>query len=155
MDAEGKSPPRPVAEPEEPRPRRRARNAAVPTETENAAVTVSMHPVAPLGTAAWRSVSGQLDHGPPDAIASSSASDVPSDAVGSTAAAPGAMVHVCVHCQKRFRSPGKLAQHARVHTSDIPFHCSVCPKGFSSQSKATRHERAHTSEKPSCRAETQ
>jgi hypothetical protein len=33
--------------------------------------------------------------------------DGPSSAAGSTPAITGPMVHVCGHCQKRFRSPGK------------------------------------------------
>ena len=113
--------------------------------TENAAVPASMHP--PPGTAAKR-VSRQLDHGPNDAVASSSASNVPSGEVYSTPAT-GPTAHVCRHCEKRFRSPGKLAQHERVHTRDeVPFYCSFCPKRFRYQSQATEHERRHTSEKP-------
>ena len=125
MEAEGKSPPRrhtrkrPSIEPHEPRAKRRAGATAV---------AVSMHPP-PL--------SQQLD-----GIASSSASDGQS----STA---GGMIHFCGHCQKRAQSPGKLAQHERVHaTSDAAFYCSLCPKQFSCQSKVTRHERTHTGEKP-------
>ena len=49
--------------------------------------------------------------------------------------------HVCGHCQKRFRSPGKLRAHAACH-------CSFCPQQFKSQIDATRHERTHTGEKP-------
>ena len=34
-----------------------------------------------------------------------------------------AIVHACRHCEKRFQSPGKLAQHERVRTKDaLPFH---------------------------------
>ena len=51
-----------------------------------------------------------------DATASIASSDGPSSAAGTTAMT-AAMVHVCGHCQKRFRSPSKLAQHERVHTS--------------------------------------
>ncbi len=150
MEAVSKSPPkqhtrkRSLPGPHEPREKRRARNAAV--ATENAVVAVSMHP--PRTATNCKLVWRQLGDGQPDAIASSSASDVWSSAAGSTPAISAAMVHVCGKCHKRFRCPGKLAQHARVHTSDTPFQCSICPKGFSSQSKATRHERAHTSEKP-------
>ena len=55
----------------------------------------------------------QLDDGPIDAIASSSAPDGPASAAGATPATSAATAHVCGHCQKRFRSPGKLAQHER------------------------------------------
>jgi len=62
----------------------------------------------------------------------------------------GAMAHVCGYCEKRFRSPSKLAQHERVdHTNkDAPYYCSFCPKTFVNQSRATAHERTHTGEKP-------
>ena len=135
---------RSLSGPQEPREKRRAGNAAA---TENAVVAVSVHP--PPGTAAWR-VSRQLGDGQPDGIASSSASDVMSSAAGPAPAISAAMVHVCGHCQKRFRSPGKLAQHERVHTtaSDAAFYCSYCPKQFGKQGEATRHERTHTGEKP-------
>ena len=51
-------------------------------------------------------------------FASSSASDpgVPSFASSAPVKPPGATVHVCGHCQKRFRSPARLAQHERGHT---------------------------------------
>ena len=99
----------------------------------------------------------------PDTTASSSASDVPSSAAGSTLATPGAMVHFCGHCQKRFRSPARLAQHERVHTtaSDVgcqstatrhaqahtgekPYAFSMCPKRFANKSSVVPHERTHT-----------
>ena len=130
MEAEGESPPRQhtrkrsLHEPRQPRARWRAVNAAV--AVENAADDISMHPP-PRQLA--------LDGGPrvPDATASSSASDVPSSAVGSTLATPGPMVHFCGHCQKRFRSPARLAQHERVHTTASDVGC---------QSTATRHAQA-------------
>ena len=159
MEAEGESPPRQhtrkrsLHEPRQPRAKRRAVNAAV--AAENAAVAVSMHPPPRQLT---------LDGGPlmPDATASSSASDVPSSAAGSTLATPGAMVHFCGHCQKRFRSPARLAQHERVHTtaSDVgcqstatrrarantgekPYACSMCPRCFANKSQVAPHERTH------------
>ena len=113
MEAEGKSPPKQhtrkqsVPEPREPRAKWRAENAAATGKTAAVAVSIHFPP-------------RQLDDGPlsgHDGIASSSASDGPSSAAGSTQAMPGAMGHVCEHCQKRFRSAGKLAQHARVHTT--------------------------------------
>ena len=116
-----------------------------------------MHP-AP-GTAAKR-VSRQSDHGPNDAIASSSASDVPfGEARADSTSAPGPTVvftvHVCGQCEKRFRSPGKLAQHERVHChhaggarDKLPFYCLFCPKQFGYLSQATDHARSHTGEKP-------
>jgi len=52
----------------------------------------------------------QLDAG----IASSIASDGQSGTAGSSAT-PQVMVPFFGHCQKRFRSPGKLTQHERVH----------------------------------------
>ena len=127
----------------------------ISTVTENAAVPASMHP-AP-GTATKR-VSRQSDHGPNDAIASSSASDVPFGEADSTSA-PGPTVvftvHVCGQCEKRFRSPGKLAQHERVHChhaggarDKLPFYCLFCPKQFGYLSQATDHARSHTGEKP-------
>ena len=143
MSAEGKSSPKPHARKRSldelggPRAKRSAGNAAVAPENTAA---VSMHPPRPRpgGTAAKR-VSRRLDDGPPDATASSSASDVRSSAAGPTKPTPsataGAGVQVCGHCQKRFRSHGKLAQHERVHTtaSDAAFYCSFCPKQFGNQ----------------------
>ena len=143
MEAEGESPPRQhmrkrsLYEPREPRAKRRAVNAAV--AAENAAVAVSMHPPP-------RQL--PLDGGPlmPDATASSSASDVSSSAAGSTLATSGATVHFCGHCQKRFRSPARLAQHERTHTGEKPYACSMCPIRFSQKSGVARHEQTHTGE---------
>ena len=168
MGAEGKSRQhprkRPLAEPAEPQATRRAGDVTA-VATESTAVSVSVHPP----PAAKRVSRRQLDDGQrlPDAVASSSATDVPSSAVGSTPAIAAAMVHVCGHCQKRFRSPGKLAQHERVHTtaSDVgcqstatrhagahtgekPYACFMCPRRFSDKGGVPRHERTHTSEKP-------
>ena len=81
---------------------KRSRAGKAPAST---VVPASMHP--PPGTAAKR-VSRQLDHGPNEAIASGSASNVPSSETGSTPATRPT-VHVCGYCEKRFRSPGKLA----------------------------------------------
>ena len=98
------------------------------------AVAVSVHPP--------RQLEG-------DTTASSSASDVPSSTAKSIPATPRATTHVCSHCQKRFRSPDRLAQHERVHsTRDTAFYCTFCPKQFDRQSHATKHERTHTGEKP-------
>ena len=152
MEAEGKSPPEQhmrrlsLPEPRESQPKLSAGNAAV--ATENTAVAVSVHPP--------RQLEG-------DATASSSAPDVPSSAAGSTLAIPGAMVHFCGHCQKRFRSPARLAQHERVHTTagdggcqstatrragaqtgEKPYACSMCPRRFAEKSKVAPHERTHT-----------
>ena len=140
MEAKSDPPPpgqhtrkRPLHGPREPRAKRRAGNVAA-VAAENAAVAVSMHPPR------------QLDGGPlmPDAIASSSASGGPSSAAESTTAISGARVHVCGHCQKRFRSPTTLAQHQRVHSA--AFYCSYCPKQFGNQGEATRHMRTHIGE---------
>ncbi|XP_068570936.1 zinc finger protein 329-like isoform X2 [Cebidichthys violaceus] len=38
--------------------------------------------------------------------------------------------HCCVHCNKTFRSGGRLKEHVRVHTGERPYLCSVCPKKF-------------------------
>ena len=158
MSAEGKSSPKPHArkrsldEPGEPWAKRRAGNAAVAPENA-AAVSNPPRPRPGTGTAAKR-VSRRLDDGPPDAIASSSASDVRSSAADPTKPTPsataGAVVHVCGHCQKLFRSPGKLVQHERVlHAIEtVPFCCSFCPKQFDNQGAATQHERTHTGAKP-------
>ena len=140
MGANDKSPPmrhmrkRSLTEPRRPRTKRRAGNAAA-VASENTVVAVSMHPPP-----------GRLD----DGIASSSASYRLQPGTSGSSATPVVVVHFCGHCQKRFRSPGKLAQHEqRVHaTGDAAFHCSFCPKQFSCQSKATEHERTHTGEKP-------
>ena len=105
----------------------------------------------------------QLDEGPlfgHDGIASGSsvASDGPSSAAGSSLVITRAIGLVCAHCQKRFRSPGKLAQHEMVHPSgdtqlgDAAYYCTVYPRLFSNQNEAfqhaTRHERTDTGEKP-------
>ena len=131
-------------------------HAAVDAENAAVAAAASMHPPPRQLT---------LDGGPlvPDATASSSASDVSSSVAGSTLATPGAMVHFCGHCQKRFRSPARLAQHERVHTtaSDVGcqntatrharaqtgeklYACSMCPRRFAKKSDVPRHERTHT-----------
>ena len=136
MGAEGKSAmqhtrKRPLAEPGEPWAKRRPGNAA--TATESTGVAVSMH----------KPRSRQLDDG--------IASDRRSSAAGSTPSTHGVLVHFCGHCQKRFRSPAKLARHERVHAvsdSGHAFHCSFCTKQFITQSKAAQHERTHTGEKP-------
>ena len=134
MEPGDKSPPkqhtrkRSLADPGKPRAERRVATAAVATDTT--AVTVSIQQPRQLA----------------DGIASSSASDMPSSAVGSTP--PGVMLYFCGQCQKRFRSPAKLAQHERVHTTRDAISCSFCPKQFKHQSGATRHERTHTGEKP-------
>ena len=146
MGAEAKSPPkqhthqRPVSEPHEPRPKRRAGNvAAVAIETTTAVGASMHHPPRQLDEVSLL----------PDGIASSSASDVPSSTAASIPATPRATTHICRHCQKRFRSPDRLAQHERVHsTRDTAFYCTVCPKQFDRQSYATEHERMHTGEKP-------
>ena len=147
MESEGKSPPNPkqhtrkrsLPEAGGPRTRRKTGNAAavaIATESEIAAIAIAVSMPSP-----------QLDDG--IGIASSSASDVPSTAAVSTSATPRAMVHFCGHCQKRFRSPAKLAQHERVHTTrDAAISCSFCPKQFKYQSEATVHERAHKGEQP-------
>ena len=122
---------RPLAEPGEPRAKRRPGNAAAATASTG--VAVSLH----------QPRSRQLDDG--------IASDRRSCAAGSTPATHGVLVHLCGHCQKRFRSPAKLARHEQVHAasdSDAAFHCSFCPKQFTPQRKATQHERTHTGEKP-------
>ena len=114
MEAEGKSLPkrqtrkRSLLEPQEPRAKRRpAGTAAVAAENTAAAVAVSTHPPR------------QLD----DGITSGSALDGQSSTAGLTSASAEGTVHLCGHCQKRFRSPGKLAQHERVHaTETVPFH---------------------------------
>ena len=146
MDAKDKSPPkqharkRSVPEPREPRAKRRAGNAATVADVAlNVNATGSVHP--PFDPPR------QLD----DGIASSRESDIdaPYSMPGSTPATPVVAMHFCGHCQKRFRSPGKLARHERVHaTETVPFRCSFCPKQFCHKSKATEHERIHTGEKP-------
>ena len=111
MEPGDKSPPkqhtrkRSLADPGKPRAERRVATAAVATDTT--AVTVSIQKPRQLA----------------DGIASSSAADMPSSAVGSTP--PGAMLYFCGQCQKRFRSPAKLAQHERVHTTRDAISCSL------------------------------
>ena len=150
MEAEGKSPPkrhtrkRSSTEPQEPRAKRRpAGTAAVAAENTTVAST---HPPR------------QLD----DGIASGSVSDGQSSTAGATSAA-AVMVHFCGHCQKRFRSPGKLAQHGRVlkgvhtvtahertHTMEKSYACSIRPSArrFAQKANVARHERTHTGEQP-------
>ena len=130
MEPGDKSPPkqhtrkRSLADPGKLRAERRVATAAVATDTT--AVTVSIQPPRQLA----------------DGIASSSASDMPSSAVGSTP--PGVMLYFCGQCQKRFRSPAKLAQHERVHTTRTPFlapfatNRSWRPRGTTEQDFARR-----------------
>ena len=136
MEAEGRTPPdrhtrrRSLTEPQEPRARRRSGNAdagttVVSTETRRVAVS--------------------------DGVRSTTAShiDVSHSTAGSNPTTPAAIGHFCGHCQKRFRSPGKLVQHERVHaTRGAAFYGSLCPKQFSCESKVATHERTHTGEKP-------
>ena len=121
MGAEGKSPPkqrkrmRSPAEPgapgSEPRAKRRPGKAATAEPgTKNTNTNTVVMPHRP---AAWRVSRQQPGDGPTDATAASRASDAPFGEAGSTPTT-GAMVHVCGHYEKRFRSPGKLAQHERV-----------------------------------------
>ena len=90
--------------------------------------------------------------GPSDALSDTFTSGSTFDEASGEAAltpASGTGQLACVYCEKRFRSPGKLAQHERVHARDeLPYYCSFCPKRFRYQSQATEHERSHTGEKP-------
>ena len=95
MEVESESPPagqhtrkQSLPEPREPRAKRRAGNVAA-VAAENAAVAASMHPPVPGATT------------------SSSASDVPSSARGSTLATPVTTAHFC-------------GNRARVHTEQQP-----------------------------------
>ena len=148
MGAEGKQRKRKrsVAEPRAPGADLRAKgrpgkDVATEPSTQHTAIVI------PRRLAAKR-VSRQSDDGPHDGTASSSACSVVPSGEADLALATGAAVHVCGHCERRFRSPGKLAQHERVHTRDAAFYCSFCPKWFSGQSDAAIHERAHTGKKP-------
>ncbi|KAK9518609.1 hypothetical protein VZT92_023911 [Zoarces viviparus] len=47
--------------------------------------------------------------------------------------------HCCVHCNKTFRSRGKLKEHVRVHTGERPYVCSGCPKKFRINQSLKKH----------------
>ena len=132
--------------------------ASSTTSTRGASAT-------PQSTAKTQLRTRQLVDGPllPDAVASSSASDVPFSAVGSMLKqfrSPdklaqhervhtiGGAVFGCLFCPKQFRHKSTATQHGRVHTNRDVFCCSFCPKQFGCRSKVTRHERIHTGKKP-------
>ncbi|KAF7273726.1 hypothetical protein GWI33_013580 [Rhynchophorus ferrugineus] len=63
--------------------------------------------------------------------------------------------HVCVKCNKRYKSQFELQVHLRKHNGDKPFSCSLCEKSFSDKRNLRKHEKIHTGKKnhecPTCR----
>ncbi|KIJ49180.1 hypothetical protein M422DRAFT_246985 [Sphaerobolus stellatus SS14] len=51
----------------------------------------------------------------------------------------------CSVCGKRFARKVDLETHARIHTNEQPFACSIprCGSTFTSQSNLKRHEKTH------------
>ncbi|XP_044039816.1 zinc finger protein 37-like isoform X2 [Siniperca chuatsi] len=55
----------------------------------------------------------------------------------------------CEVCGKRFKLPGTLKSHEKIHTSrDRPYLCHICCKTFVSNGSLTTHMKTHSNERP-------
>jgi len=59
----------------------------------------------------------------------------------------GEGLRVC-ECGKKFVNVADLKKHARVHTREQPFSCTICEKKFSQSTNLKTHMRMHLQEKP-------
>ncbi|XP_030609611.1 zinc finger protein 2-like [Archocentrus centrarchus] len=56
--------------------------------------------------------------------------------------------YLCDICCKMFLTSAQLEIHMRTHTNEKPYHCSECGKGFSTKGPLTIHKRVHSGETP-------
>ncbi|XP_068612229.1 zinc finger protein 485-like [Brachionichthys hirsutus] len=56
--------------------------------------------------------------------------------------------YLCDVCCKMFLTSKQLQIHMRTHTDDKPYHCGECGKGFTTKGPLTIHTRVHTGETP-------
>ncbi|XP_031134024.1 zinc finger and SCAN domain-containing protein 2-like [Sander lucioperca] len=56
--------------------------------------------------------------------------------------------YLCDVCCKMFMTSKQLQIHMRMHTNEKPYHCGECGRGFSTKGPLTVHMRIHTGETP-------
>jgi len=49
-------------------------------------------------------------------------------------------VHLCLICEKKFRSIDKLSNHIRMHTRERPYQCNLCSSAFAVRTNLTIHK---------------
>lgn len=57
-------------------------------------------------------------------------------------------LYLCDVCCKMFLTSKQLQIHLRTHTNEKPYHCGECGKGFTTKGLLTIHMRVHTGETP-------
>ncbi|XP_034721554.1 zinc finger protein 34-like [Etheostoma cragini] len=56
--------------------------------------------------------------------------------------------YLCDVCCKMFMTSKQLQIHMRMHTNEKPYHCGECGRGFSTRAPLRAHMRIHTGETP-------
>ncbi|XP_075941066.1 uncharacterized protein LOC142943436 [Anarhichas minor] len=56
--------------------------------------------------------------------------------------------HLCDVCCKMFLTSKQLQIHLRTHSDEKPYHCGECGRGFTTKGPLTIHMRVHTGETP-------